>query len=96
MMPLIIRGEEKKIILSKNILKISEDSFSLEILNKIKAPYNINSLTIDAALKRLDEQGVVYQQVSEIIQEKHRLLNEIKNVKFINVLTVQLNLKKKN
>ena len=29
------------------------------------------------------EQGIVYQQVSKIIQEKYRLLNEIKNVKFI-------------
>ena len=59
------------------------NKYIVEILNKIKAPYNINSLTIDAALKKLDEQGIVYQQVSEIIQEKNRLLNEIKNVKFI-------------
>ena len=59
------------------------NKYIIEILNKIKAPYNINSLTIDAALKKLDEQGIVYQQVSEIIQEKHRLLNEIKNVNFI-------------
>ena len=59
------------------------NKYIIEILNKIKAPYNINSLTIDAALKKLDEQGVVYQQVSEIIKEKKRLLNEIKNVKFI-------------
>ena len=59
------------------------NKYIVEILNKIKAPYNINSLTIDAALKKLDEQGIVYQQVSEIIKEKKRLLNEIKNVKFI-------------
>ena len=59
------------------------NKYIIEILNKIKAPYNINSLTIDAALKKLDEQGIVYQQVSEIIKEKKRLLNEIKNVKFI-------------
>jgi histidinol-phosphate aminotransferase len=31
----------------------------------------------------LEEQGVVYQQVNEIIEEKTRLLEEIKNVKFI-------------
>ena len=59
------------------------NKYIIEVLNKIKAPYNINSLTIDAALKKLDEQGIVNQQVSEIIQEKYRLLNEIKNVKFI-------------
>tara|TARA_Y100000768_G_scaffold117132_1_gene86517 strand:+ start:23 stop:1072 length:1050 start_codon:yes stop_codon:yes gene_type:complete len=59
------------------------NKYIIEILNKIKAPYNINSLTIDAALKKLDEQGIVYQQVSEIVKEKKRLLNEIKNVKFI-------------
>jgi len=59
------------------------NKYIIEILNKIKAPYNINSLTIDAALKKLDEQGIVNQQVFEIIKEKKRLLNEIKNVKFI-------------
>ena len=55
----------------------------IEILNKIKAPYNINSLTINTVLTKLEEQGVVYQQVNEIIEEKTRLLEEIKNVKFI-------------
>ena len=55
----------------------------VEILNKIKAPYNINSLTINAVLTKLEEQGIVYQQVSEIIEEKNRLLNEIEDVKFI-------------
>ena len=59
------------------------NKYIVEILNKIKAPYNINSLTIDAALKKLDEQGIVHRQVSEIIKEKKRLLNEIKNIKFI-------------
>ena len=59
------------------------NKYIIEVLNKIKAPYNINSLTIDAALKKLDKQDIVYQQVSEIIEEKNRLLNEIKNVKFI-------------
>ena len=59
------------------------NKYIVEILNKIKAPYNINSLTISAALKKLDEQGVVYRQVSQIIEEKNRLLNEIKNLKFI-------------
>ena len=55
----------------------------VEILNKIKAPYNINSLTINTVLAKLEEQGIVYQQVNEIIEEKNRLLNEIEDVKFI-------------
>ena len=59
------------------------NKYIVEILNKIKAPYNLNSLTINAVLTKLEEQGIVYQQVSEIIDEKNRLLNEIENVKFI-------------
>ena len=59
------------------------NKYIVEILNKIKAPYNINSLTINAVLTKLEEQGIVYQQVNEIIEEKNRLLNEIEDVKFI-------------
>ena len=45
----------------------------IHFLNKIKAPYNINSLTINKALQRIDEQSMVAEQVSKILSERKRL-----------------------
>lgn len=55
----------------------------IELLNKLKAPYNINSLTQDAVLTRLEEQGLVTQQVQQILQEKERLQEELSTITFI-------------
>lgn len=53
------------------------------LMNKVKAPYNLNVLTQNAVLKRLDEQGVVQQQVHQILAEKARLIEEIKALSFV-------------
>jgi len=55
----------------------------IDLMNKLKAPYNINSLTQEAVLKRLEEQGLVKQQVQRITAEKERLLEEVKSISFI-------------
>lgn len=55
----------------------------IELLNKVKAPYNINCLTQEQILERLDEQGLVVQQVQLLLNEKKRLLTEFKHIGFI-------------
>ena len=59
------------------------DPHIIHLMNKLKAPYNINVLTQDAVLKRLEEQGIVQQQVLQIRNEKERIISEIKALSFI-------------
>ena len=44
------------------------NSGHINYLNKFKAPYNLNSLTISAALKRINEQVLVKNQVKIILR----------------------------
>lgn len=55
----------------------------INILNKIKPPYNVNILTQNAALQKLDDMGIINQQIDEINKNKYLLINELKNIKFI-------------
>lgn len=55
----------------------------IALLNKLKAPYNISSLAQTAVLNRLDEQGLVQQQVHQINQEKNKLLLELSTISYI-------------
>jgi len=59
------------------------DPLIIDLMNKVKAPYNINVLSQEAVIKRLDEQGLVQQQVHQIRLEKARLIEEIINLSFI-------------
>ena len=58
----------------------------IRLLNKIKAPYNINVLTQNEILKRLDEQGLVAQQVQQILQEKERLLPVLGELSYVKTI----------
>ena len=53
------------------------------LMNKVKAPYNINVLTQKEVMRRLEEQGLIQQQVHQIKQEKEQLLLEFKSIAFI-------------
>ncbi|MDB2702707.1 histidinol-phosphate transaminase [Flavobacteriaceae bacterium] len=55
----------------------------IDLMNKVKAPYNINVLTQNEVMKRLEEQGLIQQQVHQIKQEKEQLLLEFKSIAFI-------------
>ena len=58
----------------------------IKYINRIKAPYNLNSLTIEAAFKRLREQDKIRKNVNYLIRERKRiekLLNEIGFIKKI-------------
>lgn len=63
------------------ILYASEEI--IEILNKIKPPYNINELTQKEALKRLDEYEKIESQVIELKYNKENLIKQLLQVSFI-------------
>jgi histidinol-phosphate aminotransferase len=45
----------------------------IHFLNRIKAPYNLNSLTLSAALHQIENQKQVKEQVAQILSERKRL-----------------------
>jgi len=58
----------------------------IEILNRIKPPYNINSLTQTAVLDAINNPGMTLKRIELVIGERHRcarLLNEIEVVEHI-------------
>ncbi len=55
----------------------------ITFFNRIKAPYNINSLTINAALKRLKEQDKIKSQVELMLAERRRLEEAFNSIPFI-------------
>lgn len=55
----------------------------IAVLNKIKPPYNINTLTQEAAIKALENKDVVDVQVETLLNERNRLINAFKSVSFI-------------
>ena len=55
----------------------------ISFFNRIKAPYNINTLTINAALNRLKEQDKVREQVQLLLDERRRLEEAFGSIPFI-------------
>ena len=52
-------------------------------LNKIKPPYNVNVLTQEKALERLENYDLIVKQIKDIKSSKVILINELKKIKFI-------------
>ena len=55
----------------------------ISVLNKIKPPYNINTLTQDAAMKTLENKHKVADQISTVLKERSRLMKAFENYPFI-------------
>jgi len=53
------------------------------ILNRIKPPYNVNSLTQQKALECLHEVSTFKKQLNEIIKERFRLINFLTDLTFV-------------
>lgn len=60
----------------------------IAILNKIKPPYNINTLTQDAALKALENKNKVADQIKTILQERNRLAKALETYSFVKKYTL--------
>lgn len=60
--------------------------FIISVLNKIKPPYNVNQLTQEKALDRLNEIGAVEEQIASILKERSVLISELNNFSFIKTI----------
>ena len=55
----------------------------ISVLNKIKPPYNVNELTQNNALKRLESVSRIRLEIAEILNQKKLLLKVLEHVEFI-------------
>jgi|TARA_Y100000992_G_scaffold301921_1_gene274193 histidinol-phosphate aminotransferase len=55
----------------------------IELLDKIRAPYNVNSLTQKSAIIKLNQQEKVKKEARIILREKDKLIAHFKELKFI-------------
>ena len=55
----------------------------ITILNKIKPPYNINTLTQETALKTLQNRDKVADQITTVLEERSRLIKAFETYSFI-------------
>ncbi|MBP2832625.1 histidinol-phosphate transaminase [Aquimarina sp. U1-2] len=55
----------------------------INILNKIKPPYNVNELTQQRALARVLHQDQVKNEISKILQERKKLFQILKEISFV-------------
>ena len=55
----------------------------IAILNKIKPPYNVNVLTQEKALERLENYDLIVKQIKDIKSSKYILINELKKINYI-------------
>lgn len=53
------------------------------ILNKIKPPYNVNSLSQEKALGRISQPEVIQQEINRILNERNLLIVNFKTISFI-------------
>lgn len=56
----------------------------ISVLNKIKPPYNVNELTQERALKRVQAKDQVFEEVKSIIESRTSLIEALKEVVFVN------------
>jgi histidinol-phosphate aminotransferase len=58
----------------------------IDYLSGVKYPYNINSLTIDAALKGLEDREKQSSWIKEIVEERYRLSRELNSLEIVKVV----------
>lgn len=59
------------------------DTEIIELLKKVKMPYNVNVLTQQTALKFLESDKVTEQQILEIIANRQKLSDELLNISLV-------------
>ncbi|MFH6988090.1 histidinol-phosphate transaminase [Flavobacterium collinsii] len=55
----------------------------ISVLNKIKPPYNVNELTQQRAISRLNDSGKIKQEIYSIIEQREELIKVLLQVSFI-------------
>ncbi len=59
------------------------DTGIIELLKKVKMPYNVNVLTQETALKYLENEKVTEQEIVELINSRNKLSTELLSIGFI-------------
>ncbi|WP_400078853.1 histidinol-phosphate transaminase [Winogradskyella sp. R77965] len=60
--------------------------YIISVLNKIKPPYNVNQLTQNRALERLNSLDEVNLEVKSILKEREQLITQLSDISFINTI----------
>jgi histidinol-phosphate aminotransferase len=55
----------------------------IDLMNKVKPPYNVNQLTQQTALKALKKAKKTRKIVAEILEEREKLAGQLRGVKFV-------------
>lgn len=55
----------------------------ISVLNTIKPPYNVNTLTQNKAIELLTNKGLAQQQIQAILQERAVLIKELATISFV-------------
>ncbi|MGB2129306.1 MAG: histidinol-phosphate transaminase [Flavicella sp.] len=55
----------------------------IEVLNRIKPPYNVNELTQQKAIERLSDIVAVQKEIAEILSERDRMMTALEEVVFV-------------
>lgn len=55
----------------------------IAVLNKIKPPYNVNQLTQEAALKAIQNQEKVNQEIQQIIDQRNKLILDLEEIDIV-------------
>ena len=55
----------------------------IDILNKIKPPYNINSLTQERAISALEDWDTTQRQITQLIAERKGLFAQLEKISFV-------------
>lgn len=58
----------------------------ISILNKIKPPYNVNQLTQQKAIQRLEKQEDIQNEIQNIISERNQLIKKLASVNWIKTI----------
>lgn len=69
---------------------ISNKAVISELL-KVKSPFNVNSITQDAAAAVLDFEDYMKEKTSQILKERDRIISELKTIKNIRLFDTEAN-----
>lgn len=55
----------------------------ISVLNKIKPPYNVNQLTQQKALERLQDKTLVQKEITQLLLERSKLISELEGIEIV-------------
>lgn len=60
--------------------------YIVSVLNKIKPPYNINQLTQNRALEKLQDVTHVYKEINILLKEREQLFQQLSKISFVKTI----------